>query len=163
MTHPHHPAHPTVPTTGAPMGRREHLMLIGLVLVGGALGTSARFALEHALARPAGWPWVTFAINVVGSCALGLLLGGLAGRGADEGPRRAVRLGCGTGVLGGFTTYSTFVLEVQRLGDDGERLLAVAYPLASVVVGVLAAVLGLVLADRLHRRARARRAQGTVA
>ena len=110
--------HPGVPTTGARMSRREHLLLVGLVLVGGGLGTSARAALEHALAAPTGWPWVTFTINVVGSFALGLLLGALAGRGADEGWRRAVRLGCGTGALGGFTTYSTFVLEVHRLADD---------------------------------------------
>ena len=151
----HHP----VPSSGARMSRREHLGLVGLVLVGGALGTSARAALEHALAAPTGWPWATFVINVVGSFALGLLLGALAGRGADEGWRRAVRLGCGTGVLGGFTTYSTFVLEVHRLADDGESLPALAYPLVSVVVGVLVAALGLALADRAHRRARARRAQ----
>ena len=146
--------HQPVPSTGARMSRREHLLLVALVLVGGALGTSARAALEHALARPTGWPWVTFAINVVGSFALGLLLGHLAGRGADEGWRRAVRLGCGTGVLGGFTTYSTFVLEVHRLADDGEALVALAYPMLSVVAGVTAAVVGLVLADRAHHRAR---------
>lgn len=138
----------------AAMSRREHLGLVGLVLVGGAVGTSVRAALEHALAPATGWPWVTFAINVVGSFALGLLLGALAGRGADVGARRAVRLGVGTGVLGGFTTYSTFTVEVHRLVDEGTAGLGLAYAVGSVLVGLGAAVAGLALADRIHGRAR---------
>ncbi|MFC6448495.1 CrcB family protein [Cellulomonas gelida] len=67
--------------------------------------------------------------------------------GPDEGWRRSVRLGCGT-VLGGFTTYSTFVLEVERLASDGETTIAVAYLLVSVVLGLVLAVAGMVVAAR---------------
>lgn len=125
-----------------------HGRLVGLVFVGGCAGTAVRWALEEAFARPAGWPWVTFAINVAGSFALGLLLELLVRGGPDEGRRRAVRLGCGTGVLGGFTTYSTFVLEVERLASAGDLANAVAYPLVSVVLGVAAAAAGMALAGR---------------
>jgi len=128
--------------------RGTHARLVGLVLVGGALGTSLRSWLEDTWGQPSGWPWVTFAINLVGSFLLGLLLESLVRGGPDEGRRRAVRLGCGTGVLGGFTTYSTFVLEVHRLDTAGEVATAVVYPLVSVVLGVVCAVAGMWLASR---------------
>lgn len=131
------------------VSRREHARLVGLVFVGGALGTALRAGLEDAFAQPTGWPWATFAINLVGSFVLGLLLERLVRGGPDEGRRRAVRLGCGTGILGGFTTYSTFVLEVERLATDGETVVAVAYPLVSVVLGLALAAAGMTLAARL--------------
>ncbi|AEI13505.1 fluoride efflux transporter FluC [Cellulomonas gilvus] len=134
--------------------RRAHVRLVGLVFAGGALGTALRWVIEETWARPTGWPWATFVINVVGSFVLGALLERLARGGPDVGRRRAVRLACGTGVLGGFTTYSTFVLEVERLASDGELARAFAYPVASVVLGVLAAGAGMTLA---------RRARGVVA
>lgn len=131
------------------VSRREHARLVGLVFVGGTLGTALRAGLEDAFAPPTGWPWATFAINLVGSFVLGLLLERLVRGGPDEGRRRAVRLGCGTGILGGFTTYSTFVLEVERLATDGETVVAVAYPLVSVVLGLALAAAGMTLAARL--------------
>jgi fluoride exporter len=129
-----------------------HARLVGLVFVGGCVGTAVRWALEEAFAQPTGWPWVTFAINLVGSFALGLLLELLVLGGPDVGWRRAVRLGCGTGVMGGFTTYSTFVLEVDRLASDGELATAVAYPVVSVVLGLAAAAAGMMLAGRTRER-----------
>ena len=87
-------------------------------------------------------------INVVGSFALGALLETLVRSGPDEGWRRSVRLGCGTGVLGGFTTYSTFVLEVQRLLAGGDVGTGVAYALVSVIAGHRCAVLGIAAARR---------------
>ena len=131
------------------VSRREHLRLVTLVLVGGTLGTALRAWLEGAFAPPTGWPWATFGINLVGSFVLGLLLERLVRGGPDDGWRRSVRLGCGTGILGGFTTYSTFVLEVERLASDGETAVAVAYPLVSVVLGVALAVAGMTVATRL--------------
>lgn len=130
------------------MNRREHARLVALVFVGGALGTALRAGLEGAFAQPTGWPWATFGINLVGSFVLGLLLERLVRGGADEGWRRSVRLGCGTGILGGFTTYSTFVLEVERLASDGETTIAVAYPLVSVALGLALAVAGMAVASR---------------
>ena len=129
------------------------LRLAALVAVGGAVGTSARAALETAFApEPGAWPWTTFAINVVGSFVLGVLLESLVRSGPDDGWRRRARLGLGTGVLGGFTTYSTFALEVDRLVGAGHAVTGVAYALVSVVVGVVAAGAGILLAGAASRR-----------
>lgn len=135
------------------------LRLAALVALGGAVGTSARAGLEAAFAPEAGtWPWTTFAINLVGSFLLGVLLERLARSGPDDGWRRRVRVLVGTGVLGGFTTYSTFALEVDRLVDAGHAGLGVAYALGSVVLGVLASGAGILLAGTLGRRGGAGRA-----
>lgn len=131
-------------------GGRVLLARAGLVAVGGAVGTTARAALENAApAAPGAWPWTTFVINLVGSIALGALLETLVRSGPDEGWRRRVRLGCGTGVLGGFTTYSTFVLEVQRLLAGGDVRTGVSYALVSLVLGIGGAVLGIAAARRV--------------
>ncbi|WP_255956231.1 MULTISPECIES: CrcB family protein [Aeromicrobium] len=117
-----------------------------LVLIGGAVGTLVRAVLEDTFAAgPGEWPWTTFAINVSGSFLLGALVSALAVRGDDSGGRRRVRLAVGTGVLGGFTTYSTFIVEVDELLRDGALGLGAAYALGSVVAGVLAAGLGVLL------------------
>lgn len=128
------------------------LALAGLVAVGGALGTTLRALLEHTWpAAPGGWPWTTFAINLVGSFVLGALLETLVRSGPDEGRRRLVRLGVGTGVLGGFTTYSTFVVEVERRLSGGFVVTGLAYALVSVALGLVAAWLGVVAAGALRR------------
>lgn len=133
-------------------GWRVTLRRAGLVAVGGALGTTARAALEMAApAMPGGMPWTTFAINLVGSFLLGALLEVLALGGEDEGRRRIVRLLCGTGVLGGFTTYSSFVAETDQLLSGDAALTGVSYALASVVLGVCSAVVGIVAARQLSR------------
>ncbi|MCB7135825.1 FluC/FEX family fluoride channel [Cellulosimicrobium marinum] len=138
---------------GALRRRTPLLALAGVVAAGGAVGTTVRAALESAWPAADGtWPWTTFAINVVGSFVLGALLETLVRSGPDEGRRRAVRLGCGTGVLGGFTTYSTFVVEVERLAAGGDVALGVAYAATSVVLGVVAAVAGIVSAGAVARR-----------
>lgn len=125
--------------------------LLGLVFAGGALGTLARALLESVF--PAGTgavPWATFAINVAGAFCLGLLLTVLGRLGPDDGWRRAARLGLGTGLLGGFTTYSTLAVEtVHRWPALGS-----AYAVLSVVLGVGAAAAGLACARVLVRRAR---------
>ena len=99
-----------------------------------------------------GWPTGTFAVNAVGAFLLGLLLESLARRG-DEGPRaRGLRLLAGTGFLGGFTTYSSLADEVDLLLTPGGSLpLALGYGLGSVVVGFLAALLGVLAAATGHR------------
>ena len=143
-----------------PTGRRRRstplARLAGLVALGGMVGTTARAQLEAAFPTPAGgWPWATFAINLVGSLVLGVLLESLLRSGSDTGWRRACRLGCGTGIIGGFTTYSTFVLEVEELLRGGHTAVAVAYPLVSVVVGVVVAGVGTAIAAAWARRRRA--------
>lgn len=127
--------------SGAPTLRPSWALVI---VVGGALGTAARYAAESALPAEAGsWPWMTWLINVVGSVALGALLEGLAGLGHETERRRLLRLGLGTGVLGGFTTYSSFAVETAQLFGSWAPWLGLGYAVTSVVVGVLAAVAGM--------------------
>ena len=122
---------------------------LALVAAGGCAGTLVRAALERAWpASPGHLPVTTLALNVVGALALGLLLGALG-----EG-RPRLRLALGTGVLGGLTTHSTFILESHRLlasgGDGSHPVLGAAYLVGSMVAGLVAAGLGLWLAGRLR-------------
>ncbi len=134
-----------------PAHRRPRLIL--LVALGGALGTALREALALTWPAPAGgFPLTIFLINVVGAFALGFLLEALSHRGPDEGRRREVRLFVGTGVLGGFTTYSALATDTATL-LGGPTAVGVAYGVVSVVAGFLTALLGVALAARLaHRR-----------
>lgn len=125
---------------------------LGLIFLGGAVGTTLRSLLESAYGAGRGqWPWMTFWINVGGSLLLGALLEGIAASGRDTGWRRGLRLGVGTGVMGGFTTYSTFSVETVSLLRSGQGLLAAGYALASVLTGVLAALLGVQLVRWIGR------------
>ncbi len=121
-----------------------------LIVVGGMVGTALRAALAATFpAQPGGWPWATFVINISGAFALGLLLEALSRRGPDGGVRQYLRLGVGTGVLGGYTTYSTFAVESVRLLGGGALLVGFGYALASVLLGLAAALGGTLLAARL--------------
>ncbi len=110
------------------------------VAVGGAVGALLRWGLSAAFPDPvAGFPWTTFSINVVGSFLLALLPASVA-------VRRRVLLPplLGAGVLGGFTTLSTYSEQARALVDHGRPVLAATY-----VVGTLAACLLVVaVADR---------------
>ena len=144
------------PAAGSPSaaGRAPSVTAsLALVAAGGCAGTLVRAALERAWpASPGHLPVTTLALNVVGALALGLLLGALG-----EG-RPRLRLALGTGVLGGLTTHSTFILESHRLltssGDGGHPVLGAAYLVGSMVAGLVAAGLGLWLAGRLRRTGR---------
>ena len=118
-------------------------VLLGIVFVGGALGTAIRSLLGDAFAGPSGsWPWTTLAINLSGAFLLGLLLEALVRSGTDTGTRRLARLGIGTGVMGGYTTYSTFMVETTQLS----WLPAAAYVVATVVLGAVLAWAGIAAA-----------------
>lgn len=82
------------------------------------------------------FPWTTFLINTVGCALIGVLLVVIADLAA---PHRLLRPFLGTGVLGGFTTFSTYAVDVRRLVDDGRTAVALAY-LAGTLVAALAAV-----------------------
>lgn len=115
-----------------------------LVLIGGAIGTAVRASLAEAFPPAVGdWPWATFAVNVVGSFLLGALVAVVSGR--EVGRLRYVRPALGAGVLGGFTTYSTFAVEVERLLTGGAVGLGLAYGVLSVLLGVLAAAAGVLV------------------
>lgn len=109
---------------------------------GGAAGTLARYLIGVAWARPGAFPWWTLGINIVGSFVLGVVIGVAAVR---DTASSTVTLALAVGVAGGFTTFSTFSVETLAMVERGESLRAAAYVAASVVLGLLAAALGLYL------------------
>lgn len=118
------------------------------VVLGGAVGAAARYGAGLALAPlvlRSGFPVAVLVINVLGSFLLGLTVA-LVGRGVWPD---AARLAFGTGVLGAFTTFSTFSVEVDGLLTRGAQASALSYVGLSVVLGVLAATLGRILGSRL--------------
>ena len=136
------------------MSRPPHLRpgLVALVGVGGGVGTLGRFGLARALPPGDGWPVATLLANLVGAFLLGLLLEGLVRRGPEDEARRRLRLALGTGVLGGFTTFSSLAIEIERLAAGGDAMLGAVYGLASVVAGIACAGAGVALAVGRHER-----------
>jgi CrcB protein len=104
-------------------------VVVGVGLLGGA-GAIARFLLDGgvSLRAPGGFPFGTLAVNLTGALVLGALHG--AGVGGD-----ALRL-AGTGLLGGYTTFSTWTLESHRLGEDGRLRRATLNLLGSLALGL---------------------------
>ncbi|MEU3457027.1 CrcB family protein [Micromonospora sp. NPDC006766] len=110
--------------------------VLGAIAAGGVLGALARAGLQTAFPHPpTGFPWATFGINVLGSLLIGALMAVLTARPA--GP--LARPFLGVGVLGGFTTFSTYVVDTQRAATAGAPGTALAY-LAATLVGALVAV-----------------------
>ena len=112
-----------------------------LVALGGALGSMLRYGVGRwaiAITGP-GFPFGTFAVNIIGGFAMWLLAGWLArtGAGAED-----LRLLLGVGVMGGFTTFSAFSLEVYNMITQAEIALAAAYGVSSVAGSVLAVLAG---------------------
>jgi len=101
---------------------------LGIAALGG-VGAVARFLLDRAVSARAGttFPWGTLAVNVTGSFALGAV---------------GANVVVGTGLIGAYTTFSTWMLESHRLAEDGRRRAAVVNIVGSLVVGVPAAWLG---------------------
>jgi fluoride exporter len=110
-------------------------VLLGIGVLGG-VGAIARLLVDGAVAQRAGsaFPWGTFAVNVSGSFALGLVAG--AALTGDD-----YRL-AGTGLLGAFTTFSTWMLESHRLGEDGRLRLGVLNVVVSLAAGLAAVWVG---------------------
>ena len=109
--------------------------------LGGALGALARWALTEAVPRaPGGWPWATLAVNLLGCLLIGVLIAVLAARRPDDDRLRTF---LGAGVLGGFTTFSAFAVEVADLLRAGTPWVATVYVAVSVLGGLLAVSAGL--------------------
>jgi len=120
-----------------------------LVAAGGATGAVARYLLGVQAMRSLGgaWPYGTFAANVLGGFLMGVVAGVLALRGGADQEKWRVLLG--VGVLGGFTTFSAYSLEVALMIERRAYGQATAYSLGSVVLSVLALFAGLILMRRL--------------
>ena len=116
-----------------------------LVMFGGAFGSGLRYLvgrLSLALVGP-GYPWGTWFINLAGGLFMGLLVGLLARHPSANGEN--VRLLIGVGVLGGFTTFSTFSLEAANMIQRGEWGTALLYVTSSAVGAILLLFAGLAL------------------
>lgn len=114
-----------------------------LVGAGGALGSIARYWVWTVIApRSEGFPWATMAVNLSGSLALGFLAGVFAGRVDDT-----VRFLVFFGLLGGYTTFSTFSVDTVELLRVGEIVPAISNVVISVAVGLLAAWLGILVGE----------------
>lgn len=121
-----------------------HLVL--LVFVGGCIGVLLRAAIGNPDSSE--FPTATFAINLAGAFGLSVLIETLALRGADVGRRRALRLLLGTGLLGGFTTYSALAVQTETLLYEGDAAVALTYALGTVMLGFIASLAGITLTRR---------------
>ena len=109
-------------------------LVLGIGLFG-AVGAIARFLLDGVVSARASsiFPWGTLVVNLSGAFALGFVTGKLSGD---------AQLLVGTGLLGGYTTFSTWMFESHRLGEDGELRAGVVNLLGSLILGFLAVWLG---------------------
>jgi len=118
-----------------------------LVMAGGAIGAGLRFQTGYAAARLGlvGFPYATLAVNLLGGLMMGLLAGSLARSATPE----TARLFLGVGLLGGFTTFSAFSLELFEMTERGLGALALGYAALSLVGAFAALALGIGIARSL--------------
>jgi CrcB protein len=124
----------------APGKQRRGYDVLAVVALGGVIGAEARYGTGRAWPTPAGtFPWTTLVINVLGCLVIGAFLVAVTeGRPAH----RLVRPFFGTGVLGGFTTFSTYCVDAQRLIDGGHADTALGYLAATLLAALLAVTAG---------------------
>lgn len=136
-------------------GLRPRWDVLAVVAVGGALGSLARYGVGRALPwHGQGFPWATFIENVSGGLALGVLMVLLLD---VWPPSRYARPFLAVGLLGGYTTFSAYMLETRDLFAGGQVGVAASYLFGSLVVGLAAVWLGIGSARFAVRRARRRR------
>lgn len=122
---------------------------VAVVAAGGILGSLARWAVGLALpTAPGGFPWGTVGINVLGSLLMGVLVVVVT---EVRATHPLVRPFLGTGVLGGFTTFSTFAVDAQTLLLGGHRATALAALGATIVGAVGACALAMAVTRRVAR------------
>jgi CrcB protein len=115
-----------------------------LVGIGGGAGSIARYLVSRVITTGSGFPWATLTVNVVGSLAIGLAAGLFATRLDDS-----LRIGLVVGFLGGFTTFSAFSAETVELVRSGSPALGVVNMAVSMLLGVAAAVIGVLVGESL--------------
>lgn len=131
--------------TPRPPAWRAQVPVVAVVALGGAIGALARYAaVQRWPAQPGGFPWATFWTNVVGCAVIGVFMVVITDIRAAH---RLVRPFFGTGVLGGFTTFSTYAVDIQKLVDSGHPRTGLAY-LAATLCAALTAVWAAAAATR---------------
>ncbi len=135
----------------------RHWDLVLAVSAGGVLGAEGRYAVSVALpSGAASFPWSTVITNATGSVLLGILMATLLGLAR---PHRLVRPFLGVGVLGGYTTYSTFAVDAERLLRLQRPVAALAYVVVTLSACLLGVLLGSAGVQSARRRLRARAAR----
>lgn len=117
------------------------------VAVGAIAGAAVRWAVSEIVDPATAWPWATFVVNMVGACALGLVLA-VTRHGVDAQTEDPVRLALGTGFCGALTTFSALAVEVAQLIRDDRTSLSAGYLAASLAAGLAAFLVGRHLGDR---------------
>ncbi|MGW0803943.1 fluoride efflux transporter CrcB [Nonomuraea sp. NPDC002799] len=124
--------------------------MVAVIAAGGALGALARHGVQTVLpAGPADFPWGTFWVNVSGCLLIGILMVAVT---EVWRAHRLVRPFLGVGVLGGYTTFSAYAVEIQRVAGAGAPLTALAYLAATLVAALAAVAAGTWLARRAAGR-----------
>lgn len=127
--------------------------IVCAVSLGGGVGAAARYGAGLLWPTAQGaFPWTTFLINIVGCALIGVLLVVIADLAT---PHRLLRPFLGTGVLGGFTTFSTYTVDIRNLVNGGHVATALAY-LAGTLLAAMAAVWAAAGLTRMFLRGRAR-------
>jgi CrcB protein len=143
------PGFPVDSDVDVPPPARIRPQVVLAVAAGGALGALARYGVTIALPHdPGRFPWSTLLTNVVGCFLIGVLMVVVVERWTR---RPLARPFLGTGVLGGFTTFSTYVVDTRTMTADGRPALAAAYVVGTLVLGLGAVVLGLRATERSLR------------
>ncbi len=149
------PVDPDLPAEPPPRHGGAHLLrgrldILAVIAMGGAAGSAARYGVAGAVPHePGAVAWSTFTVNVVGGFLLGLLMVFVLD---VWPPSRYLRPFFGVGVLGGFTTFSTYMLDTHALLAAGEIVAALTYVLGTLVVGLAAVWLGVFTARWLSTR-----------
>ena len=113
------------------------LQAVLCVALGGAIGAIGRYAVGVSVKTASGFPIATLSVNLLGSLLMGLLMGWLARQAApQEGLQEGVRLFLAVGLLGGFTTFSAFSMDVFMMLDKREFFAAFGYLGSSLIGGV---------------------------
>jgi CrcB protein len=131
------------------------LPVLGAIAVGGAAGAVARYAINEAWERPTtGFPWAMLTVNVVGCALIGVLMVLVE---EEISRHHLVRPFVGVGLLGGFTTFSAYALDIEQLTRAGAEPTAAAYLVATVagaLIAVAAGIAATMAALRFRRRIR---------
>jgi len=123
---------------------REHpAAVLGSISAGGVLGALARYGLDQAFPhQPGAWPWATWSINVGGCLLIGVLVVLINEVWTGQ---RLLRPFLGVGMLGGFTTFSTAIVDVQQLVEAGPAAVGLAYLVSTAAAALVAVITGSVL------------------